>query len=195
MPSQAILKWEEEGLARLGELERMHAEATGGGVGRRWGTQQLNRSLLVALVAQFQSFCRDLHDEAVEVHVREARAGQEGMLRTLLTEGRKLDTGNPRKSALGADFGRLGFSFIADLKDRGRATEQRLEKLETLVEFRNAAGHGQEATLAQLESRGVIGSTKASYARYRSAINNLAATMDDVVATKLAALLQIVRPW
>jgi hypothetical protein len=193
--SQAIQEWTTNGQARLAELEQMHTRATGGGVGRRWGTQQLNRSLLVALMAQFQAFCRDLHDEAVEVHVREARPGQGGVLRTLLTQARKLDTGNPRKSALGADFGRLGLSLIQDLKARGRATERRLEKLETLVEFRNAVSHGQEATLIQLESSGTISSTKASYAGYQGALNGLAPTMDSVVAMKLAALLQIPRPW
>jgi hypothetical protein len=34
----------------------------------------LNCSLFVALIAQFQTYCRDLHDGAIEVHVRSATA-------------------------------------------------------------------------------------------------------------------------
>lgn len=91
----------------------------GSGRGRRWGTTQLNRSLFVSLVAQFQGYCRGLHDEAVEVHIAAAVPGQRTVLRTLLTQGRALDTRTPRKATLGADFGRLGFSFIDDLKRQG----------------------------------------------------------------------------
>ncbi|MEO8696516.1 MAG: hypothetical protein ABI658_23595 [Acidimicrobiales bacterium] len=168
--SHALDRWRVVGLARLAELEGVHAQATGGGRGRRWGTEQLNRSLLVALVAQFQSFCRDLHDEAVAVHVAAARPGQAAVLRTLLTQGRKLDAQNPRRSTLGSDFGRLGFSFIDDLEGRGAATESRLEQLDVLVDFRNAIGHGDEASIAAIEAQGRIKSTKKAYQQYRSAL-------------------------
>jgi hypothetical protein len=38
----------------------------------------LNCSLFVALMAQFQTYCRDLHDGAIEVHVRSATAHRSG---------------------------------------------------------------------------------------------------------------------
>ncbi|MDQ6782076.1 MAG: hypothetical protein M3063_01245, partial [Actinomycetota bacterium] len=160
-----------------------------------WGTAQLNRSLFVVLVAQFQSFCRALHDAAVDVHVGAAVEGQQVMLRTLLTQGRKLDTQNPRTSALGADFGRLGFSFIDDLKAQGAVTQLQLVGLEQLIDYRNAIGHGDETKTVALESATNIRSTKGSYLRNRRALNSLASTMDDVVATQLTALLGVTRPW
>ncbi len=110
MASQSLTAWRTTGLARLAELEAVHVQATGTTRGRRWGTAQLNRSLCVMLIAQFQGYCRGLHDEAVDVHVTAAVAGQQTMLRTLLTQGRKLDNQNPRRAALGSDFGRLGFT-------------------------------------------------------------------------------------
>ena len=195
MASAALTEWRTVGLARLTELEGVHAQATGSGRGRRWGTAQLNRSLFMALVAQFQGFCRALHDEAVAVHVARAQPGQETLLRTLLTQGRKLDTQNPRRSTLGSDFGRLGFSFIDDLKARGAATERRLDQLEALIEYRNAIGHGNEAKIGLLEAEGSIRSTKRSYQEHRGALNALAGTMDAVVAMQLAALLGIGSPW
>lgn len=116
MASQSLTAWRTAGLARLAELEAVHVQATGTARGRRWGAAQLNRSLCLMLVAEFQSFSRALHDEAVDLHVAAAVVGQQSMLRTLLTQGRKLDSQNPRRAAIGSDFGRLGFSFIDELK-------------------------------------------------------------------------------
>jgi hypothetical protein len=149
----------------------------------------------VALGAQFQSFARDLHDEAVAVHVSNANPGQAALLAILLTAGRKLDTGNARKSSLGSDFGRLGFTFIADLNAKGPATSTRLDHLDDLVDFRNAIGHGEEGKIAAFEVSKGISSTKASYQKYRQALNGLAGTMDQVVAERLAAVLAIPKPW
>lgn len=193
--SNALNDWKTAGLQRLAELENVHAQLTGTGRGRRWGATQLNRSLLVALSAQFQSYCRSLHDEAVRVHVSAAIATQRPMLQVLLTQGRKLDTGNPRRSALGSDFVRLGFDFISDLKNEGPATRKRLDKLETMLDFRNAIGHGDEARILAIETGGQIAASKTSYQRYRQAMDGLASTMDRVVADRLSQVLGTDRPW
>ncbi len=42
------------------------------------GDRALNRSLFLALSAQFESHCRDLHDEAVQVHVAAATTKRRG---------------------------------------------------------------------------------------------------------------------
>ncbi len=49
MPSHALIDWQTVSLARLAELEAVHAQATGSARGRRWGMTQLNRSLFVVL--------------------------------------------------------------------------------------------------------------------------------------------------
>lgn len=101
MPSVALQTWATVSCARLDELEAVHVKLTGTNRGRRWGTSQLNLSLFTALTSQFQDFCRSLHDEAVEVHVAVANPAQVPVLRVLLTEGRKLDSGNARTGSLG----------------------------------------------------------------------------------------------
>jgi len=93
-----LIEWRGAGLARLAELEAVHANLTGTGPGRRWGTNQLNRSLFLALVAQFQGYCRDLHDEAVAVYLDQANPTQKNNLELLLLQGRRLGTHNPRRS-------------------------------------------------------------------------------------------------
>ncbi|MGQ0742776.1 MAG: hypothetical protein ACT4OS_00250 [Acidimicrobiales bacterium] len=156
---------------------------------------QLNRSLSVILVAQFQSYCRNLHDEAVAVHVTAATAGQQALLRVVLTQGRKLDSQNPRRAALGSDFGRLGLAFVHDMKAARPAVATELDYLEALIDFRNAIGHGEESEIAMIESGGSVRSTKASYMRSRRTLDRLAGTMDEVVSARLGALLGAPNPW
>ena len=195
MASNALTRWRSSGLARLAELEAVHANLTGTGRGRRWGTTQLNRSLFVALVAQFQGFSRDLHDEAVQVYVGQANRHQRVTVEVLLVQGRRLDTHNPRRSTLGHDFVRLGLTLIDDLKAAGTETEHQLEALDRVVDYRNAIGHGDETKIAALEASGTIKATKRSYQHHRQSLDALAGTMDEVVAEQLAQALGIPRPW
>ncbi|MBI2237919.1 MAG: hypothetical protein HYU54_05250 [Actinobacteria bacterium] len=181
--------------AALDELERVHGDATGHGPGRRWGTEQLNRSLFLALVAQFRTYCRNLHDEAVEAHVTHANAHQTELLHTLLTQGRKLDSQTPRSSVLGSDFGRLGFSVLEAMSTVGARAKQDLDRLDVLVDFRNAIGHGNETEISVLVARGEIRATKNVYQRYRRTLERLAGTIDGVVAAEMADLLDLPRPW
>lgn len=135
------------GEARLDELENVHVAAHGTNRGRRWGTEQLNRSMFITLVAQFQTNCRDLHDEAVELHVAAGNPRHEGVLRKLLTQGRKLDVGNPRADALENDFSRLGFKLLPALRAKGTRTIARLTRLDVLIEFQNLISHGREVSI------------------------------------------------
>lgn len=195
MASTALSQWRTSGLGRLAELEAVHANLTGTGPGRRWGTTQLNRSLFLALVAQFQSYCRDLHDEAAQVFIGQASPHQMSTLKVLVVQGRRLDTHNPRRSTLGHDFVRVGLTLIDDLKAAGPQVVDQLDALDRVVDYRNAVGHGDETKIVALEAGGEIKATKRSYEQHRRALDALAGTMDDVVADKLASSLGIPKPW
>ena len=195
MVSAAWTEWDTTARRRLDELERVHADTRGTGPGRRWGTGQLNRSLFVALLAQFQTFCRDLHDEAIEVHVRAANPNQAGVLRALLTQGRKLDVQNPRPGALGGDFGRFGLQLIPALHAHDPAMVDSLASLDRLVDLRNAVAHGSESKLAGIVAAGEIATNLRSYRSYRRRVGGLVGNMDEVVGAELAAMLQIPPPW
>jgi hypothetical protein len=187
--------WDALAATRLDELERIHRDARGSARGRRWGTEQLNRSLFVVLLAQFQNYCRELHDEAVDVHVAAAAPVQASLLRTLLTRDRHLDHKNPRAGALGSDFGRLGLALIPDLKASGAALSDILDGLEVLVDFRNAVAHGNESALVSVVATGQIKATLGSYREHRKALSELVATMDVVVASGLSSGLGVAAPW
>jgi len=155
----------------------------------------LNRSLIVILVGQFQAYCRDLHDCGVREHVGAAAAGQKQLLQARLTEGRKLNIGNPRRSALGADFGRLGFSFIDRLHAARSDAEADLDDLDNLVDYRNAVSHANETLIAGIEAHNRIRATKSHFVNNRRTLSRLAHTMDQVVAHEISALLGTPAPW
>lgn len=187
--------WDTHCADRLNQLEQVHAYVRGGGRGRRWYTEQLNRSLLVALVGQFQVYCRDLHNEAIDVYLAAANQRQRPVIDALLKRDRYLDNQNPRRSSLGADFGRLGIELIPALRRRGPRTGSDLERLDELVEFRNAIVHGNESKVKSLIQRYQTRTNLASYRRFRSALDRIVYSMDNVVAIELASVLQIQRPW
>lgn len=195
MASASLMVWRSTGLARLQELEAVHARATGSQPGRRWGTEQMNRSLFLALVAQFQSYCRDLHDESADLHVTHVAPVQRSLMWTLMTQRRAVDIGTPRRSALGTDFALVGLTLIPDLRARGPQTEADLDALDRLVAFRNAISHGNESEITALTASGQIKATKRSYLEHRRTVERLAGTIDSTVAAGLAALLDTEVPW
>lgn len=144
---------------------------------------------------RYQTYCRGLHDEAIEVHVAHVNSRQADLLRSLMTRGRRLDGQTPRVSVIGSDFVRLGLSVVDDLKASGPAVTRSLALLDVLVDFRNAIVHGNETQITAIVATGDIAPTLSSYRAYRRTANRLAGTMDQVVAVGLASLLNIPPPW
>jgi hypothetical protein len=113
-----------------------------------------NCSLFVALIAQFQTNCRDLHDGAIEVHVRSATAPQRELVRSLLSQGRRLDTQTPRTSVLTNTSLASGSTSFRLLKAEGAATETALRLLDVAVDLRNAIVHGNDTQVAEVAVTG-----------------------------------------
>ena len=155
----------------------------------------MNRSLFVTLVGQFQVYCRELHNEAIFVYLAQANPCQVTVLETLLKRGRKLDTQNPQRSSLGSDFGRLGFALIPHVTRRRRNATVDLERLDLLVRLRNAIAHGNESAVQSLVADNQMTLTLQSFRRFRKTLDRVVRDMDTVVATELAAGLQIPLPW
>ena len=153
------------------------------------------RSLFVALVGQFQVYCRELHDEAIGVYLNEANPRQLDALRRLLLRRREIDRRNPRRAALSNDFGRMGLKLIPALRHSYGRADRDLARLELLVDFRNAVVHGNESEVQSLIHRKEIRATMDSYRTFRRTLNRVVRQLDTVVATELGAELQILRPW
>lgn len=142
MPSKALEHWERESASELDELENAHAKVGGKGPGRKYLTREINHAYLVAVAARFQRFCRDLHSEAAQ-RLSDAvePSSFRGAALRLLTDNRKLDTGNAHAGTLGPDFDRLGFSFLTEVDAASRRNSRLRRRLEQLNIWRNAVVH------------------------------------------------------
>lgn len=142
MPSRSLQTWHTEGRRALDEMEAAHRAVGRSGFGARHAAQQINQAYVLLLSAQFQRFCRDLHTECVgRLLEHPSLVPFESFLYLRLTEGRKLDAGNPNPGNIGSDFGRLGIEFWDEVRRTDRHAKRRLEELETLNRWRNAVAH------------------------------------------------------
>lgn len=169
----------------------------GGGPGRRWQTEQVNWALTLRLAGEFQGYCRDLHDEAVDFFVNTASPNPAvaSVLRAQLTSNRKLDRGNAQPDSLKQDFLRLGMDLPAAIFAANPVRgPQRWATLKELNKARNAIAHANYAELVSLRNAGYP-ITMRTISTWRSQVDALAQKMDDVVAAALDALLGAGRPW
>ncbi len=146
MDSKALKKWKDNRIRELNQLADIHNTIGGPKAGRRYATEQLNHAYLVAVSAQFQGYCRDLHTEAAFDFVERLGTSDEfaRILRSTLTKNRKLAQKNPSRSAIAEDFGLLGMEdFWKRVERPGGAvrTRQRLSWLDSMNIWRNAIAH------------------------------------------------------
>jgi hypothetical protein len=182
---------------RLDRLLSAHLAVGGSGAGRRWATEELNHAILLRLASEFQGFCRDLYDEAVESLVHAASPGDIDLRRTLavpFVAARRLDRGNAEPGTLGNDFGLLGIPLWPELKARYPSKgEQWRRKLELLNEARNGIVHDDTGKLEKVHAAG-WSTTLSDIRRWRSGLDGLAAAMDHVIGHHLCRLLKVT-PW
>ena len=192
MPSQALHTWQMVSRRALDEIDAAHVSVRGRARARRIATQQINQAYVVLLSSQFQRFCRDLHTESVDFLVKQlAYSPVNGLLRASLTDGRKLDTGNPNPGNLGADFGRLDMKFWDAVRDRDRRSAGRHTRLEELVRWRNAIAH-QDFGKPALHGRTQV--RLAEVRLWRAACDALAVSFDGAVGIYLEQLMGTA-PW
>lgn len=185
MPSYAYTHWATTRKTALDELEHAHRSLGGAGRGRRYATQQINQAYAVLLSSQFQGFCRDLHSECVDAMVTVVTpVSLHAILRTALTEDRKLDRGNPNPGNIGADFGRLGVPFWPSVRAIDLRNGQRQAALEELNAWRNAIAH-QDFDPARLGGRMTL--MLFQVRRWRAACDVLAPAFDSVMRAYLQA--------
>jgi hypothetical protein len=165
--SNALEKWVEERAEALDSLDAIHGTVTGRRRGRKYNTKHLNRTLFVALSAEFQGFCRDLHEDAA-IHIAESIATVPGnakivpvVLDALVQEhtsgqkkpakGRRLDKGNANVDALSTDFSVLGMDLWAEMsKQYPKRTPKWRKTLDSLNYVRNGVAHSDAEKLITL---------------------------------------------
>ena len=181
-PHLSLHWWQTAASDELDEVEAAHAAVGGTGRGRRYATGQLNNAYAVLLSAQFQRFCRDLHTEAANHLSTMVPVAIRATFLYRLTEGRKLDTGNPNPGNIGSDFDRLGLKLWQDSTWSTVPNRVRRVGLEQLKGWRNAIAH-QDFTKPACGGRTVV--TLAEVRRWRGACSGLARAFDGFVGRHL----------
>jgi hypothetical protein len=191
MGSVALQTWQTKASAELREIEGAHAAVGGTSRGRRYATLQLNHAYTMLLSSQFQRFCRDLHSEAASFLAQNGAVGAfQSVALTALTQGRKLDTGNPNESNIGSDFARLGMiNLWDDVNSSNGHNRGRRNKLKTLNEWRNAIAH-QDFRKIGRNSALTLGTVQS----WRAACNGLALSFDALVGDYAHQVVGK-RPW
>lgn len=190
MASRALEDWEGPRREQLEELLAAHRAVGGPRPGRRYTTTQLNHALALAVAAQFQGFCRDLHSEAATALTAATRPPAVAtQLSVLLTSNRKLDRGNAHPGALGEDFVRFGMDLWSTLGARDKRTSGRRVHLDALNTWRNAIAHQDFRPVAPRQSL-MLPEVKDMW----SATRGLAVTMDREVGSFIAGILGA-PPW
>lgn len=164
--SDALERWQTERAEALDSLDSIHGKITGRRRGRKCDAKHLNHALFVALAAEFQGFCRDLHEDAA-IHVSNSLQTIPSnarivpvVLDALVRErtislnrrpdkDRRLDKGNADFSASVTDFATLGIQIGDELKQRYPKKSPKWEKtLRALNDARNGIAHSDAEKLA-----------------------------------------------
>jgi hypothetical protein len=193
MPSRSLIRWQTDQRAALDQIDAAHSAVGGAGRGRRYATQQINQAYAMLLSSQFQSFCRNLHSEAVDHVCGPVGAGgpRLDLLRLRLMAGRKLDKGNPNPGNIGEDFWFFDLDLWDAVRRRGSLNRRRQQYLEELNVWRNAIAH-QDFTDQRLRGRTAI--RLGDVQSWRRACDALAVEFDAAVGAHLRTIVGA-NPW
>lgn len=192
MPSTSYQEWTTVRSDALDEMCRAHAAVGGTQRGRRFATQQINRSYAVLLSSQFQGFCRDLHSECVDHLVNSlSPAALQPIVRAEFTRSRQLDSRNAQPGSIGSDFGRLGIDFWMRVEAHHAANPTRKSVLDALNAWRNAIVH-QDFDPTKLGGTATL--HLSTVRRWRKDCGYLARSFDEVMRRHIQSLTGA-SPW
>jgi hypothetical protein len=193
-PSPALLRWRTVARAELTELLGAHRAVGGRGPGRRTATRQLNHALVVQLAAQFQAYCRDLHDLCIDSVSAASPAPLRTVVENAFLRGRRLDRQNAHSAALGDDFGRFVQSFWSVVDASGSRFASRRRRLDQLNAWRNAIAHHD---FRRIGTDPLTAGTRIDLATVNSwwrALDHLADGIDQTLYGELSATTGV-SPW
>ena len=192
MSSTSYYRWKTTRSDALDEMAQAHVAIGGSNRGRRYATQQINRSFAVLLASQFQGFCRDLHSESVDYLASGLTpASLRPIVRTEFLWNRQLDRGNAQSGSLGSDFGRLGVDFWRQVENHHPTNQARKSALDLLNDWRNAIVH-QDFKPGKFGSHTNL--RLATVQQWRRDCGRLAWSFDEVMRQHIESLTSAT-PW
>jgi len=139
MPSASLLRWRNERMLCLGEVDAQCAACLLLTPPRLTLVEENLRGYALLLSAHFQGFCRDLYTECAQIVVSKVRVRLQPLIQRQFLSHLKLGHGNPNLQNLRGDFERFGFTLDLAAADPGNLT--RLQDLASLNKWCNVAAH------------------------------------------------------
>jgi hypothetical protein len=187
MPSAALLRWQNDRVVRLLELEVQHSTTLAIVPPRASLADENLRGFVVLLSAHFQGFCRDLYTEASALITAVAPSTLRLVLQSQCAAQLKLKHNNPTFDHLAEDFDRFGFDLKTALTTVvGNAVH--VNHLAILNKWRNFIAH--HGTLAPPGPP----LTLASAQNWKNSCEWLAVQLDGIMYTQLLAMIGT-PPW
>lgn len=187
MPSAALLKWQNDRLPSLLQVDGQCAASVAASPPNLALIDENYRGYVLLLAAHFQGFCRDLHTECAQIIASRVRPSLAILFQSQFSARRELDRSNANARSIIEDFSRFGFDMKAQLSGIVGATVLKAD-LHLLNEWRNAAAHHNTT----LPSSGPL--TVPLIQGWRNSCTSLATALDNIMYNQLKARLRR-RPW
>ncbi|HKI34038.1 MAG TPA: HEPN domain-containing protein [Gemmataceae bacterium] len=185
MPSASWLRWQNERMPRLAEVDGQCAASLVLAPPLPNLVDENLRGYVLLLSAHFQGFCRDLYTESALVVASKVRPSLRLLIQAQFTAHLKLDHGNPNLQNLKADCERFG--FLLNLPAVDPLNPARLTDLDHLNKWRNAAAHHATTPTGTLLSL-------AALRGWRNSCDGVAKSLDAIMYTELRRILKRA-PW
>src|SRR5438067_12219250 len=114
MPSNALLRWQNDRVPRLDEVDAQCAATLAIAPPPTLADENL-RGFVVLLSAHFQGFCRDLYTESCQLITAAIPISLQWPAQSQFAAGLRLAHHNPTLDTLRTDFGRFGFDLLTAL--------------------------------------------------------------------------------
>jgi hypothetical protein len=196
MTSPALKTWRSSRLGRIDQLLAVHPDSIGSSTDPG-AAAELTEALVVRLASEFQGFCRDLHDDVIEVVIKSLPMLSSQLFTTLaegLAEGRGLDRRGADPKTIGDDFDRLGLSLWPALgrASPGAASDWR-QALALLHRARNGVAHDDREAVAEVGQLGWPVQFE-TVLRWRKVLDELVEAIEDALEREIAVLIGK-NPW
>ncbi len=197
MPSAALIRWQNDRMARLGHtdahcvtlLAPPPAAAPAASPVAPPLAQEGVQGYVMLVSGHFQGFCRDLYTECAQLCASAAPATLRPAIQAQFAAELAMNFGNPTNKNIRKDFQRFGFSL--DLPGAAPGNPLRLTHLAHLNYWRNHVAH-QKATPPPAGVPAVL--TLADIQAWRASCDGLATSLDVIMRQELTRILGTA-PW
>ena len=149
---------------------------------------ELTHVLITRLAAEFQGFCRDLHDEATNIFVENShiKPNLVEIYKTALVSKRLLEYGNANWRNIGSDFVRIGFP-VGVVEFASQLSRKPSHTLGELIAARNAIVHSDQTKIDSLNPPAEF----STFTQWRAEVDQLAVVLDYELIQYLAKTVAI----